>query len=78
MEESPIRILIEVEGIEPSDRFRDAVSELAAATTQLLGDTAEVTGYAYDLNPNDVNFKAVAPNVLAFNIGMPPTFKASR
>lgn len=43
--ESPIRIAVEFEGIEPNERVRVALDELRAAATQQLEDTAEVTGF---------------------------------
>lgn len=46
MAESPIRIAVELEGIEPNDRFQAALDELGAAATELIDDNADVSGFA--------------------------------
>ena len=75
MDESPVRIAIELEGVAASPRFAAAVDELAAAAVEMIGEAADVSGFAYDLNPNEVSLKEIRPGVLGFNIGMPPTFR---
>lgn len=45
MTDSPIRIAVELDGIEPSDRFQAALDELAAAADALLAESAEVSGF---------------------------------
>ena len=46
MADSPVRISVELEGIEPNDRFLTALDELAAAADALLAESAEVEGLA--------------------------------
>lgn len=45
--QSPIRIAVEFEGIEPNERVRVALDELRAAAAQQLEDSGEVTGFTY-------------------------------
>ena len=70
MADSPVRISVELEGIEPNDRLRAAFGELVAAATELVGDSADTSGFAYDLNPNDLSFKQVRPTVKSFSFGV--------
>lgn len=77
MDESPVRIAIEVEGVAASPRFAAAVDELAAAAAEMIGEVADVSGFAYDLNPNELSLKEIRPGVLGFNIGMPPGLRPS-
>ena len=49
MADSPIRISVELEGIEPGDRFQAALEELAAAADELLTEDPEVAGFALEL-----------------------------
>lgn len=76
MAESPIRIAVELEGIEPNDRFQAALDELVAATAELLDETTEVTGYVIADDVVITRGKGVwtdmRPGVKGFNIGMPP------
>ena len=46
MADSPIRIAVELEGIEPNDRFQAALDELSEAAVELIDDTTEVSGFA--------------------------------
>lgn len=74
MTDSPIRIAVELEGIEPNARFQAACDELRAAAAELMKETAEVTGFAIDgdFGPATV-WTDMRPMVKGFNIGMPPT-----
>lgn len=82
MSDSPIRVAIELEGIEPNDRFQAAVDELAAAAAELIEETAEVTGYVVphtstveSVVPHTITrvWTDMRPGVKGFNLGMPPT-----
>lgn len=46
MADSPVRISVELEGIEPNDRFQAACDELLAAAAELVHETSEVSGFA--------------------------------
>jgi len=74
MAESPVRIAVELEGIEPNERFQAACEELRAAATELLHETAEVTGFGVDgdFGPATAVWTDMRPGVKGFNIGMPP------
>ncbi len=54
-------------------RFSAAANELAAAAAEMIENAAEVSGFAYDLNPNDLSIKQLRPGTKGFNMGMPPT-----
>ena len=45
MADSPIRIAVELEGIEPNDRLQAALDELGAAATELIDKSTEVSGF---------------------------------
>jgi hypothetical protein len=53
-----------LDDLELTDGEKAALIAVFAAASS--ADDDEVTGFAYDLNPNDLSFKS-------FNIGMPPT-----
>ncbi len=49
MADSPIRISVELEGIEPNGRFQAALEELTAAADALLDEPGEVSGFVLEL-----------------------------
>ena len=76
MADSPIRIAVELEGIEPNDRFQAACDELVAAAAELLEESSEVSGYLMGVGDMAVRTGAwteIRPGVKGFDIGMPPT-----
>ena len=54
MADSPIRIAVELEGIEPNNRFQAALDELRAAAAELIDDSPEVSGFARGVIADDV------------------------
>ncbi len=77
MAESPIRIAVELEGIEPNVRFQSALDELTAAAAELIDEASEVTGYLIgdDVGVLRGEWTDPRPGVKGFNIGMPPSQK---
>lgn len=52
MGDTPISMRIELDGIEPTERFTAALDELGAAAAEMLADASdEVSGFAFDARP---------------------------
>ncbi len=54
MAESPVRISVELEGIEPNDRLQAACDELAAAAAELIEEATGPEVVPYFTAPGDV------------------------
>lgn len=71
MADSPIRIAIELDGIEPNDRFQAALDELAAAATDLVNDSTEVSGYKDKIGSTEVGvWTDMRPKVKSWSFGI--------
>ena len=72
MADSPVRISVELEGIEPNERFRAACDELAAAAAELIEETADVTGFLLgdEVGADRAAWTDLRPGVEGFHIGV--------
>jgi hypothetical protein len=71
MADSPIRIAVELHGIEPNARLQAALDELAATAAELVNDSAEVSGYYTGDADWEVGvWTDMRPNVKSWSFGV--------